>query len=417
MINIPKGTKDVLPFESHKWQRVEGIAREVARLYNAKEVRTPVFEHTELFLRGVGETTDIVNKEMYTFEDKGGRSVTLKPEGTAGAVRAYIEFLGGESLPLKMFYFTPVFRYERPQAGRLREHHQFGVELFGAESAVMDAEAIMMAHEFLTRAGVKDIELYINSIGSGEGREAYNKALKSYLVKNEDVLCDKCRERMVKNPLRVLDCKTESCKAAVDGAPKTVDYLSGGDYDHFEELKKVLTARGIKYTVNPLIVRGLDYYTRTVFEFVTTTIGAQGTVCGGGRYDGLIGSLGGKPTPAVGFGLGLERLLLLMEANGADMTDHDMLDVFVAGHPSVGLEAVLAITASLRESGLSADYDQLSRSLKAQFKFASKRGAKFVVTVGAEELESGVFEVRDMAKGSAEKIQQDKIANYIKEQL
>ena len=298
MINIPKGTKDVLPSQSFKWQYVEETARKVAKIYNLKEIRTPVFEHTELFQRGVGETTDVVNKEMYTFFDKGGRSVTLKPEGTAGAARLFIENgLASSPMPLKAFYLTPCFRYERPQAGRLREFHQFGIEVFGSKEPETDAEVISAANMLLNELGVNGCQLQINSIGCPVCRAEYNKALKEYFRPQLKNMCATCNARFEQNPLRILDCKEEECKKITANAPKILDYLCPDCKDHFKKVQSLLKAQGVKYLINPNIVRGLDYYTRTVFEFVSTEIGAQGTVCGGGRYDNLISELGGAPTP------------------------------------------------------------------------------------------------------------------------
>ena len=317
MINIPKGTKDVLPQESYKWHYVEDLARKTAKDFCASEIRTPTFEHTELFLRGVGDTTDIVNKEMYTFEDKGGRSITLKPEGTAGVARAFIEnSLYAGAQPTKMYYITPVFRYERPQAGRLREHHQFGVEYYGSDSPYADVEVMMIAKTFFDRLGIRKLQLNINSIGCRKCRKDYNEALKEYLRSELDKMCPTCRERFEKNPLRILDCKEEGCKAITAGAPVILDYLCDDCRAHHESVCAQLTKLGIDFKVNPHIVRGLDYYTRTVFEFISSDIGAQGTVSGGGRYNDLIEDVGGKPCPAVGFGMGLERLILTMEALG-----------------------------------------------------------------------------------------------------
>ncbi|MGN1052877.1 MAG: histidine--tRNA ligase, partial [Candidatus Scatosoma sp.] len=319
MITVPKGTKDVLPEDSYKWRFVEDTAREISRLFCLKEIRTPVFEHTELFNRGVGDTSDVVTKEMYTFLDKGGRSVTLKPEGTAGAARSFIEN-GMESgvLPVKMYYIIPAFRYERPQAGRLREFHQFGVEIFGAKGADTDAETILLADTFLKKLGLKTT-LQINSIGCPACRAAYNKALKEYFAPRLNDLCDDCRTRYEKNPLRLLDCKEERCREINAGAPSILDYLCEDCKAHFNEVCARLTAAGVPYTVNPRIVRGLDYYTRTVFEFIAEGIGAQGTVCAGGRYDGLIRTLGGGNVPAVGFAAGIERLLIVMEQSGIEI--------------------------------------------------------------------------------------------------
>ena len=315
MIRIPKGVKDVLPQDSYKWQFVENVARNVCSLGGLKEIRTPTFEYTGLFTRSIGDNTDVVSKEMYTFDDKAGRSLTLKPEGTACVARSYIEnSLEANSLPLKMYYFTPVFRYENPQAGRYREHHQFGVEVYGSPSPVMDYEVIKLAYDFLSALGIDQLKLRLNSIGCPTCREQYNKALKEYLSSKLDKLCSTCRERFEKNPLRIIDCKVPSCKEIVAGAPRIIDYICDDCKEHLAMLRAYLDDAKIPYEIDPDIVRGLDYYTKTVFEFVTTALGAQGTVCGGGRYDNLVESVGGKPTPCVGFGLGIERLLLLMEA-------------------------------------------------------------------------------------------------------
>lgn len=417
MINIPKGTKDVLPFNSYKWQFVEEKAREVARLFNLKEIRTPVFEHTELFARGVGDTTDIVNKEMYTFEDKGGRSITLKPEGTAGAARMFIENgMHSGVLPVKTFYLTPCFRYERPQAGRLREFHQFGIEVFGSESPDTDAEVIFAASSFLNKLGIKDVKLNINSIGCKACRAEYNAALKNYLKPHLEEMCETCRSRFDKNPLRILDCKEEKCKKINEDAPKIVDYLCNDCAKHFETVKKYLTAQGVEYSVNPYIVRGLDYYSKTVFEFVSTKIGSQGTVCGGGRYDGLIESLGGIPTPAIGFGAGIERLLLLMENTGVAIEDNSVPTLYLAGMNDESRAKALQIAMKLRENGISAEVDHMGRSIKAQFKFADKIGAKYVAAIGGNELESGICNLKNMSDGSQEPVKFEEIYTYLKDE-
>ena len=330
MINIPKGTKDVLPFDSYKWQYAEAVARETCRLFNFREIRTPAFEHTELFTRSIGDDTDVVKKEMYTFLDKGDRSITLKPEGTAPVARSFVEnALDACSLPLKMFYITPVFRYENPQAGRLREHHQFGVELYGGDNALLDYEVISLAHSFLSKMGVSGLVLNLNSIGCEHCRGKYNAALKEYLQSRLSDMCPTCRERFERNPLRILDCKVSGCKEIVKDAPKILDYICDDCKTHMSELESLLKEGGIEYQINPNIVRGLDYYTKTVFEFVTTALGSQGTVCGGGRYNHLVESVGGKPTPCVGFGLGLERLLMLLDAIGKEIVDNNRPELFV----------------------------------------------------------------------------------------
>ena len=401
MISIPKGTKDVLPQESYKWQYVEGVARKIAKDFNLKEIRTPVFEHTELFLRGVGDTTDIVNKEMYTFKDKGDRSITLKPEGTAGVARSYIENgLSNSPMPVKMFYIIPAFRYERPQAGRLREFHQFGIEVYGSPSPDADAEVISAAALFLDRLGIKKVKLNINSIGCKTCRAQYNAALKEYLFPHLNEMCATCRERFDKNPLRILDCKEEGCKKVTAGAPRMLDYLCDDCASHFKNVQQYLTAGGIEYSIDPNIVRGLDYYTKTVFEFVSEDIGAQGTVCGGGRYDGLIEELGGNATPAVGFAVGLERLLLLMENTGAYFPADEGPDVFFAGMDEASRAKAFSFACTVRANGGSAECDHMGRSLKAQFKYADKIGAKFVVVLGESEMASGVCSAKRMADGS-----------------
>ncbi len=404
MINIPKGTKDVLPQDSYKWQFVESTAREVAQLFQLKEIRTPTFEHTELFQRGVGDTTDIVTKEMYTFKDKGDRSITLKPEGTAGAVRAFIENgLANGVLPAKMYYITPAFRYERPQAGRLREFHQFGVEVFGAKSAQTDAECIVMADTLLKKLGLK-IKLYINSIGCPTCRAAYNKALKDFFAPKLDSLCYDCKTRFEKNPLRLLDCKEDECKKINANAPSILEYLCEDCHAHFEEVKACLDLAGVEYEIDSRIVRGLDYYTRTVFEFVSTAIGAQGTVCAGGRYDGLIAELGGNPMPAVGFAAGIERLLIVMEQTGVEIPAPDAPTVYLAGMDAECRKKAFELAIALRKNGIFAEIDHMERSVKAQFKYADKLGAKYVAVIGGNELADGVMNVKCMATGESERV-------------
>ncbi len=398
MINIPKGTKDVLPNESYKWHYIEKIARETAREFGAREIRTPVFEHTELFLRGVGDTTDIVNKEMYTFQDKGDRSITLKPEGTAGVGRSFIEnSLHADAMPLKMYYFTPVFRYEKPQQGRLREHHQFGAEFYGSPSPSMDAEAILLASAFFKKLGVSNLALKINSIGCKHCRENYNKALKDYFKANLENMCGTCGERFETNPLRILDCKNPACIEINKTAPSILDYICDDCKNHFESLKSYLDGN-IEYEIDPRIVRGLDYYSKTVFEFVSENIGAKGTVCGGGRYDGLIEILGGKPNHAVGFGLGLERLLLLLESCNIQIEKPADAEIYIV---ATGSEKHIAvkIAQSLRKKGFATEYDHMERSFKAQFKFANKLSASFVLIIGGDEAEKGGAKVKNMQTG------------------
>ncbi len=412
MINIPKGTKDVLPADSYKWQYVESMARDVARLFNLKEIRTPVFEHTELFQRGVGDTSDIVKKEMYTFKDKGDRSLTLKPEGTAGVGRSFVEnSMGNGVLPAKMYYITSAFRYERPQAGRLREFHQFGVEIFGSKSAQTDAEAILMADTLLKRLGL-NVKLYINSIGCPTCRAAFNKALKDFFAPKLDELCYDCKSRFEKNPLRLLDCKEENCKKINANAPSILGYLCDECRAHFEAVRECLESVGVAYEIDPRIVRGLDYYTRTVFEFVSTSIGAQGTVCGGGRYDGLIEELGGNPTPAVGFAAGIERLLIVMEQTGVKIPCADVPTVYIAGMDSDCRKKAFALATELRRAGILAEIDHLERSVKAQFKYADKIGAKYVAVIGGNELSEGRTNIKCMATGESESVDFSQLVDY-----
>ncbi len=414
MINIPKGTKDVLPQDSHKWQFVENAAREAAKVFNIKEIRTPVFEHTELFARGVGETTDVVTKEMYTFLDKGGRSITLKPEGTAGAARSFIENgLANSPLPLKAFYIAPCYRYERPQAGRLREFHQFGIEVFGSAEPDADAEVIFAASTFLKKLGIESTRLEINSIGCKTCRAEYNKALKEYFRPHLDNMCPTCRERFDKNPLRMIDCKEEGCKKITANAPKILDYLCPDCKAHFDSVQSYLKALGVEFEINPDIVRGLDYYTRTVFEFVSTSIGAQGTVCGGGRYDGLIAELGGGSVPAIGFAAGLERLLLLMENTEVKVPEACVPDIYIAGMDGETRLKAFEIVNLLRLNGITAECDHMQRSVKSQLKYADKTGAKFVAVIGGDELSKGAASVKRMSDGTSEEVAFADILTYL----
>ncbi|MBO7151457.1 MAG: histidine--tRNA ligase [Clostridia bacterium] len=405
---MPKGTKDMLPSEAYKWHYVEDIARRTAHSFGFKEIRTPKFEHTELFLRGVGETTDIVNKEMYTFNDKGDRSMTLRPEGTAGVARSYIENgLAQNGLPLKTYYIASIFRYEKPQNGRLREHHQFGVEMYGSDLPKADVEVISLANTFLHNVGLKELALNINSIGCKECRAKYNQALKEYIGANLDGMCATCKSRFDKNPLRILDCKEERCKAITANAPKILDYLCDDCKEHFDGVQKGLKALDIPFIVNSGIVRGLDYYTRTVFEFVSTDIGAQGTVCGGGRYNHLVEEVGGKPTPAAGFGLGLERLLLVLENTNNLRAEEKGIDVYVAPLGERASDESQAICQQLRVAGLSAETDLMGRSLKAQMKYADKINAHYVAIIGDDELDQGVATVKNMKEGESKQITLD----------
>ena len=400
-----KGTEDVLPKDSYRWQFVEDVMRKESAAYGFKEIRTPVFEHTELFARGVGQTTDVVQKEMYTFDTKGGESVTLRPEGTAGAARAVLEHgLVNDSLPIKASYFVSCYRYEKPQAGRLREFHQFGLECYGTQSPVADAELICAAQSIFDRLGIKQLRLEINSIGCPACRAEYHKALKEYFYGYKDELCETCNSRLEKNPMRILDCKSPVCSKIAQGAPKITDYLCDECKEHFASVQKYLDAAGVEYTVNPTIVRGLDYYTKTVFEFVTDFIGAQGTVCGGGRYDGLIEELGGKHLPSLGFAMGIEILLMLMDKQGIEIPKPSTCDLYVAVMGESASLKSFEIIKAVRSCGLIAETDVVGRGLRAQMKYADKIGAKFSMVLGDNEIEQGKAVIKNMSSGEQTEI-------------
>ncbi len=418
LTKAPRGTNDIIPAESVKWRYIEDVTKRICKSYGFKEIRTPLFEHTELFERGVGDTTDVVQKEMYTFNDKGGRSITLRPEGTAGAARAYLERnLYAEAQPTKLYYNISCYRYEKPQAGRLREFHQFGAECYGAKGPAVDAEMIMLAETVLTELKIPGIKLNINSIGCPKCRAEYNRALREYFSGCYDELCDTCKSRYEKNPLRILDCKSPICKKLCEGAPMLLDYICEECSEHFEGLKKYLDASHVSYNVDPTIVRGLDYYTKTVFEFKTTLEGTQGTVCGGGRYDGLIEEIGGSPTPAIGFAMGMERILLAMEAAGSLPVLDENPDIFVA---TIGDEAdifSMSFIKNLRCEGISAARDYLDRSLKAQMKYADKLGARFSLVLGETEVNEKRAKLKNMTTGETKEIDLCDIAKAIKEEL
>lgn len=398
--NAPRGTQDVLPKDSHKWHSIERAALETAETFGFREIRFPTFEHTELFTRSVGDTTDVVQKEMYTFEDKGKRSITLRPEGTAGTARAVLEHgLLGDALPLKVCYITSCFRYEKPQAGRLREFHQFGAELFGSAAPTADAEGIALARAVLERLGIRGLQLKINSIGCPECRAAYHTALKAYFSSQKEQLCTTCNDRLEKNPMRILDCKNPDCKVIAEGAPMITEYLCDDCREHFAGVQSRLTAMGLDFVLDPTIVRGLDYYTRTVFEFVTNEIGAQGTVCGGGRYDGLIEMLGGSKTPALGFAMGLERLLLVMEKQGSAFIPDTQCEVYIANMGDPAQLRAVQLMQRLRAEGFYAECDLMGRSLKAQMKYADKLGAEYTIVIGDEELQGGKAQLKNMQSG------------------
>ena len=413
-----KGTNDILPEESNKWQFVESKMLETALQFGFKEIRVPVFEHTEVFLRSVGDTTDVVQKEMYTFDDKGGRSITLRPELTAGVIRSAIEKgLVNGALPQKLCYIGGCYRYEKPQAGRLREFHQFGVECVGAAAPNADAEVISLAKSVLDNIGIKNISLEINSIGCPECRKEYHKALKEYFSANAENLCDTCKDRLDRNPMRILDCKSPVCKKIAENAPVVIDFLCEDCRDHFEKVKANLEAMQIEYKVNPKIVRGLDYYTRTVFEFVSGDIGAQSTVCGGGRYDGLIGQMGGPKTPSLGFAMGIERLMMVLSAQNAELPKAPTCDLFIA---TLGEHAILkasALCRELRDEGYKVQTDICGRGLKAQMKYADKIGAKFSLVLGDNEVESGKATLKNMSNSAEKEIALAEIVEELGEEL
>ena len=409
-----KGTHDILPEEVYKWDYMEGVIRDVCARYGYKEIRTPIIEATELFQRGIGDTTDVVTKEMYTFTDRGNRSVTLRPENTASAVRAYLEHkMYGDQQVHKMFYIGSMFRYDRPQAGRYREFHQFGLEVLGASSPLADAEVIAMACEIFHKLGLKDLDLHLNSIGDKNCRPAYRKKLIEFFEGKKDQLCDDCRERLYKNPLRILDCKEEGCRRASVGAPEITDYLCDECHRKFEAVKHYLDSLGISYTVDPRLVRGLDYYTNTAFEIQYPPLGAQSAVCGGGRYDGLVEEIGGPSTPGIGFAIGLERLLLALEMQNLIPAPKAQKRVYIAALGEDAVAEGFKIQEELRGLGVVTDMDLQGRSLKGQMKQAGKLASPFTVIIGSNELEKGAAAVKNMDTGTQQDIPFADIAGYI----
>lgn len=397
-LSAPKGTKDILPGESYQWQYVESVLKQIAKDFNFKELRTPTFEATEVFARGVGDTTDVVTKEMYTFLDKGGRSITLRPEGTAGIARSFVEHgLYAGVLPLKLWYLISCFRYEKPQAGRLREFHQFGVEMLGTATPLADAEAILFGNEIFKRLNIGNITLNLNNIGCKECRKAYNEKLKAFLESKKESLCETCQERLSKNPMRIFDCKSEICQELLKDAPTIFDSVCDDCKNHFREVTDILDAVGVSYKIDKGIVRGLDYYSKTVFEFVSDNIGAQGTVLGGGRYDGLIADLGGNDAPGIGFAMGLERLLLLL-GDSIPVTDDTPKVLFIPIGDSAK-KAVWKLVSELRSQGISAEYDLNARSVKAQMKYADKIGANYTVVLGDDEIQNNEYQLKNMQTG------------------
>lgn len=408
----PRGTSDWFGDKMRTRTQIEAMARDLCEKFNIKEVITPVFEHTVLFQRGVGETTDVVQKEMYTFIDKGGRSITLKPEGTAGAIRAYVENkLYAEPQPIKMFYVTPAFRYEKPESGRLRQHHQFGVEFVGSPNPMAEVEVMTLVSTFIKNIGLKDAKLHINSIGCPKCKKTYNDALISYLKGHEDKLCTTCKERMVKNPLRVIDCKEPGCKEIVKDAPRTIDYLCEECDAHFKELQRLLTELEIPFEIDTGIVRGLDYYTKTVFEFVNS----EGfTLCGGGRYDNLVYEIDGKEAqPSVGFGMGIERILYFLEKENIELAPKKQIDLYVGIMGDSAKAKAYKLVYDLRMKGYIVETDYMNRSVKAQMKYANKLDARNTIIIGENELDTNTGRIKNMETGEQTEISLDTIADYL----
>ena len=407
----PKGTEDLLPNDSYKWHYLERNFKSVCDCFGYKEIRFPTFEHTELFERGVGDTTDVVQKQMYTFNDKGGRSVTLRPEGTSSVVRTFLQHnLYAEPMPLKTFYNVACFRYENKQKGRLREFHQFGVEAFGSFGPSIDAEIVNLALTFLKKVGLSDLSVNINSIGCPECRQKYKEALKEYLKPNFNEFCDTCKDRFERNPLRILDCKSEICQGLCKGAPNLLDYICDDCRNHFEGFKKQLDILDIDYKIDSGIVRGLDYYSKTVFEIISGPF----TVCGGGRYDGLVAECGGDPTPGIGFGLGIERLLIRLEELGVEIPNDELLDLYVVPLGENAYEYTYKLVNTLRQNGIKADTDHMQRGLKPQMKYANKIGCKYSIVIGDNEITTNKAKIKNMLTGEQKETKLDKIIEYIK---
>lgn len=407
----PKGTEDLLPQDSFRWQYLEENFKSICDSFGYKEIRVPTFEHTELFERGVGDTTDVVEKQMYTFNDKGGRSITLRPEGTASVARSYLQnSLYSGALPLKMWYNVPCFRYENKQKGRLREFHQFGIEAFGAKGPAIDAEVVALAITFLEKVGLCDLSVNINSIGCPECRRKYNESLKEYLRPKYDELCDTCKTRFERNPLRILDCKSPICQEIAKDAPRLLDFICDECREHFEGFKSALTNMGIKYNVDNGIVRGLDYYTKTVFEIISGPF----TVCGGGRYDGLVEEFGGDPTPAIGFGLGIERLLIRLAENGVEIPDEGKPDIYIAPLGDAATKKAHVIAFELRKAGIKAETDLVGRGLKPQMKYSDKIGSKYTLVLGDSEIETGIVRLKNMETGEQTELSLDSLIEFFK---
>ena len=409
-INAPRGTNDILPPLSLKWQYIEEKARDLMARYNYQEIRTPIFEYTELFQRGIGETTDVVEKEMYTFTDKSGRSITLRPEGTAGIVRAYLENkLYGQMQPLKLYYIGPMFRYERPQAGRFRQFHQFGVEVFGSNDPALDAEVIVLGVNYLKELGLENLDIYINSIGCPDCRKEYFKDLQEYFNQYRQELCEDCQSRIDRNPMRVLDCKVDNSKEIISNAPSILDYLCADCQEHFARVKDYLSVLGLDYTIDARMVRGLDYYTNTVFEIKYSGLGAQDTILAGGRYNGLTEEIGGKSIPGIGFAAGMERLLLTLEKEKVDLPESSELDIYLVTIGEEARKEAIKLLYQLRNKGYRVETDYLERGMKSQLKAADRLMVKYAIILGDDELAQGKAIIKNMQTGEQEEIALEKI--------
>ena len=415
----PRGTKDITPKDVYKWHYVEKKFREICALYGYEEIRTPIFEHTEVFARSVGDTTDVVQKEMYSFTDRGDRQLSLKPEGTAGVIRSFIENkMYADTQPTKLYYITPCFRYERPQAGRQRQFHQFGIEVLGSDGPSVDAEVISLAVQFFNEMGLKNLSVNINSVGCPTCREEYNRKLKEYLDKKVDVLCETCLERKDKNPMRVIDCKNPHCKENLQDIPFMIDHLCEDCKDHFDKLQTYLKEMDINYVVDKTIVRGLDYYKKTAFEIISNDIGSQSTVCGGGRYDGLVVMLGGpKGISGIGFALGAERLLLTLENNNIEIENPKSTDIYIATIGDAAKTKSFKLIKDLRTNHISADNDHLDKSLKAQFKYSDKLNAKYTVVIGDDELANDTATLKNMKTSEQTTIKLSELVDELKKRL
>lgn len=415
----PRGTKDITPKDVYKWHYVEKKFREICALYGYEEIRTPIFEHTEVFARSVGDTTDVVQKEMYSFTDRGDRQLSLKPEGTAGVIRSFIENkMYADTQPTKLYYITPCFRYERPQAGRQRQFHQFGIEVLGSDGPSVDAEVISLAVQFFNEMGLKNLSVNINSVGCPKCREEYNRKLKEYLDQKVDVLCETCLERKDKNPMRVIDCKNPQCKENLQDIPFMIDHLCDDCKEHFEKLQTYLKEMDINYVVDKTIVRGLDYYKKTAFEIISNDIGSQSTVCGGGRYDGLVEMLGGpKGISGIGFGLGVERLLLTLENNNIEIENPKSTDIYIATIGDAAKTKSFKLIKDLRANHISADNDHLDKSLKAQFKYSDKLNAKYTVVIGDDELANDTATLKNMQTSEQTTIKLSELVDELKKRL